>query len=50
VGVALWVVLRLVRVDAVGFLGGVSVVVLAILIEGLRLALRGDAVALSRGG
>lgn len=50
VGLALWVLLRLVQVDALGFLGGVSLVVLAILIEGLRLALRGDATALVRGG
>lgn len=50
VGLVLWVLLRRVQVDALGFLGGVSLVVLAILIEGLRLALRGDATALVRGG
>lgn len=50
VGLVLWVLIRRVQVDALGFLGGVSLVVLAILIEGLRLALRGDATALARGG
>lgn len=50
VGLVLWVLIRRVQVDALGFLGGVSLVVLAILIEGLRLALRGDATALVRGG
>lgn len=49
VGGALWLVLRLLRVDALGLLLGISVVVLAIVIEGLRLARRGDATALPRG-